>query len=268
MSWENNFNSYDNNYNNDTSEDLENTLNNEDDQLNSLLGDESPSDKESSYESTIAEYNTTEESYSTDESNKDASKSVTDIESTIAKVDAAIQRIPNGTSNEKVFSVKDIYRINNVLSVFNVYGESVTEWVLSTLGINTKGKMLKKAIEIAQMDKAEFDSQTIAMSIIKSIHEVDNPSNDGSYDQVASTMNAINQIMELSDKDKYAVISLVKSMVKDLESDKKINIKSSRTSPETNIFSEIREVLRDNPEIASKVSLLDSALTTLRDKAL
>ena len=151
--------------------------------------------------------------------------------------------------------------------VLDSFGDEISDWVVSTLGISNKANKVRQAVDIASIEKSEFDAKTFAMGILKSIYEVDHPEDEENHDQVAATMDAINELINIDNDDKSTVISLIKGITKDIKG-KKVNLKATRNSPETVIFSEIRELLNDNPEVSGQISFLNTALETLKDKAL
>lgn len=244
-SWDNS-SSEDNNYNSDqvVTTQNDNFQNENNDDLGSLLNDEDSNQEETTEER--AEHN---------------------IEVINKKIEDELQRTPNNASTDEEFSVRDVYKIYNVMIILDAFGEDVTDWVTSTLAINTNGKPIRKAIEIAQMNKQEFDSRSLSMSILRAIYEVDHYDKEGGdVDPVHATIDAMNKLAALQPDEKFAVISLVKSLVKD--SGSKSGVRATRTSPDPEIFSEIRKVLNENDEMSYKVSILDAALSTIREKAL
>lgn len=267
MSWNDNYENGENsytNYNNseNTSYESNNSSeeNNHDDNLDDTLLAEALGDSQVDHSEESVE--------SSDESSDEATPSNDEdmnIQSVLDKIDAEIQRAPNNTKSDKEFSAKDIYKIFNVHAVLSNFGEEVSEEVASTLGIGTKAKPIRRYIDIAEMDKQEFDSRTYSMSILRAIYEVDHTSGEGK-DPVATTIAAMNMLSVLNPDEKFAVISLVRSLLKSINSD--TVVRSTRTSSAPEIFSEIRNVLNENEGISQRVTVLDTALSTIRDKAL
>lgn len=277
MSWDNNY-EYGNDYNNNNNDNNLGSILNEDNQHNDYPQDDYSQNEDSSLDSFLsddsdshngdhidnAQYDQQEEVQEENPTEYNKENSISSIEEAI---DDKIQKAPNNTSNEKEYSLKDIYKVYNVMIVLDSFGDEISDWVVSTLGISNKANKVRQAVDIASIEKSEFDAKTFAMGILKSIYEVDHPENEENHDQVTATMDAINELINIDKDDKSTVISLIKGITKDIKG-KKVNLKATRNSPETVIFSEIRELLNDNPEVSGQISFLNTALETLKDKAL
>lgn len=274
MSWDNNY-EYGNDYNNNNdNNNLDNILG-EDNQQNDYSQNDYSQNEDSNLENFLSDDSNSQDDHidntqydKQEETQEDTEDSKENNISTIEDaIDNKIQKAPNNTSNEKEYSLKDIYKVYNVMIVLDSFGDEISDWVVSTLGISNKANKVRQAVDIASIEKSEFDAKTFAMGILKSIYEVDHPEDEENHDQVAATMDAINELINIDNDDKSTVISLIKGITKDIKG-KKVNLKATRNSPETVIFSEIRELLNDNPEVSGQISFLNTALETLKDKAL
>ena len=276
MSWEdNNFNSFgfgDNNDNNNN--DWENNQGNQDGgqgedshTLDDLLGENNQFDGRPDGDDQVTTDSSSGNGNTQGGDNPGVGESEFAVTATDVKnIDNVVQRVPNNASREPEFSERDLYRVYNIMAVFDVLGEEITDAITTSIGLQSNMKPIKKAINISQMSKQNVEKNSFATSILRDIYRVDNPGDTDNYDPISASIAAIGQLDNLNDDEKYTILDLVKKVLKSNDID--YRVRSTRNDNSPSIFSELREVLKEHPVVADTVLQLDTAISTFVDKAL
>lgn len=259
MSWDNwNNNNYDNH--NDNHNDNQNN-DNDHVELNDLLSEEDSFENDLS--SALSDEDNTGDSLTESEKDENSSEKTIETEekelNRYEKIRENFNAAPPNARRIEKFSERDIYTIENVLTVLRECSEIEEEWIETTL--NVRGKSIKKAISIVEMDDEEFDSKVSAISALKTIYDAVNLKEG--VDPADAIINAIARVDGMTDNDRDAMIKLAKKIAREKDGAK--NIRANKSSSSFDVFSSIKEVMTGDSNISQEVVELGEIMELLKE---
>ena len=198
-----------------------------------------------------------------EESNNSNSDSVEELEEDEVEkpeeedssIEDSLVHVPKNIGNSKEFSEKDIYKVVNLVKMFNSMGEEEISVVNGIFNFAFNTGLVKKAINISSLSDEELHDKISPIKIIVLLKKTaDSVSSGDSQESFAMIMNCMTRVEEMDEESKDKMLRFFRNNVL---KDAKVNrnkLKAKKTSGVTEIVNEIIELINSNEKVHKQIN--------------
>lgn len=182
----------------------------------------------------------------TEAEGNDEDKDIEPGEDFSGEIDGKFIKAPTSAKNTATFSEKQIYKIINLMTVFETANEEETNLVGTLFSV--RGSNVRKAMTLAETEPSEINETIIMVTALEQVRKAS--TGEDIDDPMDFAIALFGRIDALTDSQKSTMISLVKSY-QDQTGAKRVRI--NRNSATAEVIKEIKDAMTGEGSIADLV---------------